>query len=265
MGYMNIKPYKPRTEKELHALIKKNLDKLYLKLIQYEFKIESDIPDFLCIDEEGKLTIIEVKLRVDKNHIMQGMRYYKMAEKYKYLIAKEYPEVKPNEEVHLILIAENYDDNNKNIIDHLDIPLNVYTYSSIINEDNNEVGITFTEVPISPLVIFKPLIIPKIEEHIEKLSTDLLKRSCEETIKKIKNLAPGIELIPLQKYMGLKYKGRNIATIHTGKSFFWLISFKYDKEGKYIEKVYVKVINGDEAEIDVVFDTIRSIIKMVDS
>ena len=81
MGYMNIRPYKPRSEKELHALIKTNLDKLNLKLVQYEFKQGSDIPDFLCIDEECKLTVIEVKLGVDKNIILQGMRYYKMADK----------------------------------------------------------------------------------------------------------------------------------------------------------------------------------------
>ncbi len=264
MAYMNTKLYKPKTEKELHSLIKAKLDKLNLKLIQYEFKYESNIPDFLCIDEECKLTVIEVKLGVDKNIIMQGMRYYKMAEKYKYLIAKEYPQVKPDEEIHLILIAENYDDNTKNIIDHLDIKINAYTYLSIIKEDDKKRDIHFNEVLITPSPSIKLVKIPKVEFHTEKLSNDQLKRSCEETIKKIKNLAPGIELIPLQKYLGLKYKGRSIATIHTRKSFFWLISFKYDKEGKYEEKAYAKVINGDEAEIDSVLDTIRSIIKMVD-
>ena len=265
MGYMNIKPYEPNTEKELHALIKANLHNLNLKLIQYEFKQGSDIPDFLCLDEDGKLTVIEVKLGVDKNIIMQGMRYYKTAEKYKFLIAKEYPEVKQNEGVHLILIAENYDDNNKNIIEHSCIQIDAYTYSIIINEDDKKRDIFFNEVLITPSESFKPIIIPKVEDHIENLSSDMLKRFCEETIKKVKDLAPGIELIPLQKYLGLKYKGKNIATIHTGKSFFWFISFKYDKEGKYVEKVFVKVINGEEAEIDDVYDTIRSIIKMVDS
>ncbi len=265
MAYMKTKLYKPKTEKELHSIIKAKLDKLNLKLIQYEFKIESNIPDFLCIDGEGKLTVIEVKLGVDKSIIMQGMRYYKMAEKYKYLIAKEYSEVKPNEAVHLVLIAENYDDNTKNIIDHLNIQIDAYTYSTIINEDDKKRDIYFNEVLITPSVSFKPVKILKDKDHIEKLSTDQLKRSCRETIKKIENLAPGIELVPLQKYLGLKYKGRNIATLHTRNSFFWLISFKYDKEGKYEENVYAKVINGDEAEIDGVFDTIRSIIKMVDS
>jgi hypothetical protein len=92
-----------------------------------------------------------------------------------------------------------------------------------------------------------------------------LKSNCYEIIKKVETLAPGIELIPLQKYLGLKYKGRSIATIHTRKSFFWLISFKYDKEGRYEEKIYAKVINGDEKEINDVFDTIKNIIEMVDS
>ena len=264
MGYMNIKPYKPRTEKELHALIKANLDKLNLKLVQYEFKQGSNIPDFLCLDEDGKLTVIEVKLGVDKSIIMQGMRYYKMVEKYKYLIAKEYPEVKHNEEVQLVLIAENYDDDTKNIIDHLDIELNVYKYLSIINEDNSEVGITFTEVPISPSETLKPVIIPKIEDHIKKFTSNQLKNSYEGVLNIIKKLSPSIELIPLQKYLGLKYKGRNIATIHTRKSFFWLISFKYDEEGKFEEKVYAKVVKGDEVEVNDVIDTIKNIIKMVD-
>ncbi|KKM78064.1 hypothetical protein LCGC14_1363680 [marine sediment metagenome] len=262
---MNIRPYKPKSEKELHALIKANLDKISLKLIQYEFKQGSDIPDFLCLDEDGKLTVIEVKLGVDKSIIMQGMRYYKMAEKYKYLIAKEYPEVRPNEEVNLVLIAENYDDNTKNIIDHLDIQLNVFTYLSIIKEDNSEVGITFTEVLISPSETLKPLIIPKIEDHIKKFTNPQLKSSYERLLSTIKKLSPGIEVNPLQKYLGLKYKGRNIATIHIRKSFFWLISFKYDEEGKFEEKVYAKVVKGDEVEVNDVIDTIKNIIKKVDS
>lgn len=264
MGYMNVKPYKPKTEKELHALIKANLHHLYLKLVKYEFKQGSDIPDFLCLDEAGKLTVIEVKLRVDKGIIMQGMRYYKMAVKYKNLIAREHPEIKNIDDVRLILIAENYDDNTKNVIDHLNILLNVYTYSCIINEDNGEVGITFTEVPVSPLESLKIPIIPKIEEHIKKLTSNQLKNSYERVLNTIKKLSPGVEIIPLQKYLGLKYKGRSIATIHTRKSFFWLISFKYDEEGKFEEKVYAKVINGDEVEINDVLDTIKNIIKMVD-
>lgn len=265
MAYMNTKIYRPKTEKELHSLIKAKLDRLNLNLIQYEFKYESDIPDFLCIDEEGKLTVIEVKLGLDKNIVLQGMRYYKMANKYKYLIAKEIPKVKVGKEIQLILIAEAFDNDSINIIEHLDIQINAYTYLSIINEDDKKRDIHFNEVLITPSEPFKPVKIPKIKDHIEKLSTDQLKRSYEEIIKAIKDLAPGIDLIPLQKYLGLKYKGRNIATIHARKSFFWLISFKYNKEGKYEENVYAKVINGDESEIDGVFDTIRSIIKMVDS
>jgi len=264
MTYMNINPYKLKNEKELHSLIKENLAKLNLTLIKYEYKYESDIPDFLCVDEDGKLTVIEVKLGIDKNIILQAMRYYKMVDKYKYLIAKEVPEIKVNEEVYLILIAEDYDNDTKNVVEFLDINLNLYTYTAIINEDTGTSGLLLNEVIILPSEPLQYVKIPQIEDHLNKFSSADLKKTYNDILEQIRKLAPGVDIYPLQKYLGLKYKGRNVATIHTRKKFFWFISFKHDENGKYVEKAFVKVYTGKEEEINDVYETIQKLIKMVD-
>ncbi len=265
MTYTKIKPYKPKNEKELHLLINKHLDVLNLQLIQYEFKFESDIPDFLCIDENGKLSIIEVKLGIDKNIIFQAVRYYRMVEKYKYLIAKEIPKINPNEDTRVILIAKDYNNDTKNISEFLDIDLTLYTYNAVFVQEIGRPGITFNEVLITPSERLKPIIIPKIEDHVNRFSSKKIKQIYDQIVEKIKSLNLGIEMFAVKKYIGFKYKGRNVAAIHIRKTFFWLISFKYDEDRKYLGDIASKVETGKEEEINNVYETINKLIDMINS
>ena len=56
--------YKPKTEKELHEIIHREIEELEegLQVLKYEFATSKGTPDFLCADSGKRLTIIEVKL-----------------------------------------------------------------------------------------------------------------------------------------------------------------------------------------------------------
>jgi RecB family endonuclease NucS len=70
--------YEPKSERELHSIIEKELDALEegLALLKYELGLEKGIPDFLCVDSGGRLVIIEVKLKEDENILFQALKYY---------------------------------------------------------------------------------------------------------------------------------------------------------------------------------------------
>lgn len=263
MAYLSLKPYKPKSEKELHSLIEHHLETLNLQLIKYEFKYEKKNPDFLCVDEDGKLTVIEVKLGIDKNIIFQAMSYYKMVDKYKNLIAKEVPEVKPNEGVHLILIAKDYTTDTINVLESLKIDINTYTYQSVIDKETNKPGIILDEILFTTPEIFQPVEFPKIEDHLNRFSDEKLKEIYIKIAAEITDLRVGIEIFVVKNYIGFKYKGRNIATIHIRKTYFWLVSFKYDENDKYIENIGAKVITGKEEEINEVNENIKKLIKII--
>lgn len=73
-----LKRYTPQNEKELHTLIKKEIDtiKERLELLQYEYSSGKGVLDFLCVDIGGRLVIVEVKLHEDENILFQALRYF---------------------------------------------------------------------------------------------------------------------------------------------------------------------------------------------
>ena len=73
-----LRKVKPKTEKELHSIIEKELEAIEegLVLLKYEYELVKGNPDFLCVDSGERLVIIEVKLQEDENILFQALRYY---------------------------------------------------------------------------------------------------------------------------------------------------------------------------------------------
>ena len=257
-----LKSYKPKTEKELHSIIEKHLAELNLELIKHEFNYESNIPDFLCVDNNGSLTIIEAKLGTDKHIIDQAIRYYKMVEKYKYLIAKLNPKIKPDETIKIILISEDYTADTKNIIKFLNLDINPYVYLTLIDEETGKIGIHFKEVeiPITTTSITEPKI-KTLEDHRNYLSDDNLRAVYDSISVKVKNFKIGIEDYSTESYVGFKLKGRQLGVIVCRRTYFWLIAGVYDEDGKYIENKGVKIETGEEEGIFEIYQLIKNTIK----
>lgn len=60
---INLNKYKPGSEPELHDIIEHHLNEFEpdLRVIKHEFIYNSKRPDFLCVDKDGRIVIIEVK------------------------------------------------------------------------------------------------------------------------------------------------------------------------------------------------------------
>jgi len=257
-----LKNYKPKTEKELHSIIEEHLTELNLELIKHEFNYESNIPDFLCVDNNGSLVIIEVKLGKGKHIIEQAVRYYEMVEKYKIIIAKLNPNIKPGETTKIILISEDYTADTKNIIKFLDLDIIPYTYLTFMDEETGKFGINFKEVVILPPA--HPVEEPKIktlEDHRNYFSDDNLRAVYDTVSAQIKNFKIGIEDYATGNYVGFRLKGKMQAHIVPRRTFFLLVAGIYDEEGKWIENKSVKIETGEEEGISEIFQLIKSTIK----
>ncbi len=103
-----FRKYIPKSEKELHTIIEKDLDSLEegLELLKYEMGLGTGIPDFLCVDSGGRLVIIEVKLHEDEYALFQALKYYNEIDKHRYVIAQMFPDKKINANEHPRIIFD---------------------------------------------------------------------------------------------------------------------------------------------------------------
>jgi len=254
--------YKPKSEKELHSIIEKHLAELNLELIKHEFNYESNIPDFLCVDNNGSLTIIEAKLGTDKHIIDQVVRYYEMVEKYKYLIAKLNPKIKPDETIKIILISEDYTIGTKNIIKFLKLDIILYTYITLIEKETGKIGIHFKEVDLPlPDPSVKVIKIKTLEDHRNYLSDDNLRAVYDSISTKVKNFEIGIEDYSTESYVGFKLRGRQLGVIVCRRTFFLLYAGVYNEDNKHIENKSVKIETGEEEGISEIYQLIKDTIK----
>lgn len=267
---LNLEYYKPKSEKELHSLIEKRLDKIGngLTLLRHEFEYEGQIPDFLCVDQEGSLVSIEVKLGKDEKVIFQAIRYYEMLIRNIYFIAKSISIVKinPEKDIKNIIIAEDFTEETKKLmqyLENLDIELYMYrVYTDKDKEGEKDIIFELVDTPITTTQ--KPIEEYTIEQHRNYCSTEELRKVFDKIIQDIKLINNDLIDYSVRKYVGIKYKGKTVTKIVSRKTYFWLITFKYNEEGSYERKISSKVETGKENDIQEVFQGIKDEIKRLD-
>ncbi len=237
--------YRPKTEKELHVIIEKELDCLEegLELLKYEMGTESGVPDFLCVDSGGRLVIIEVKLHEDDKVLFQALRYYSEIDKDRYAIAQMFSNksINPKEHPRIILIAEKFSDEIRRLTTLVmpDVELFEYTVVIVDSADNMK-GI-----------IYHPVTLPKIEEtiaepttiehHIEYITKEELKPIIEKIRTEIRAINEEIKEYSTQEYIGFKYQGRVLASIYTRRKSFDLVSTIIDDKGHILDYETIRI------------------------
>jgi len=246
-----LKKYKPKNEKELHTIIEKELDSLEegLKLLRYEMSMGTGIPDFLCVDSGGRLTIIEVKLNEDELALFQALRYYFDINKHRYAIARMFSkyDINPEEDPRIILIAETFSSNIIKVAALVKPDVELYEYTVVIDSKGNK-GIVFHPRPILKIeeLPTKPI---SIDEHINYITDDKLKKLLNKIIDEIKNIGQDIVIHPTQYYIGFKYKGRLFAYIETYRKAFDIWVPPLDDEGHIIKDAdydYTRIENAEQ-------------------
>ena len=227
----------PSSEKELHTIIKDNLDVLEegLKLLEYEKILSKGIPDLLCVDSGGRIVIIEVKLHQDENILFQGLRYYNAVNKNRHAIANVFKDfyIDPKQSPRIILIAENFSDDIKNLTTVVNPTVELYLYQVVKYFDEH--GIVFISVSNPKGEINEITGPPRLENIIEYLKNKSLHQIIDQIREKLKSLDPKIEEYITYSYIGYKYKGQFIGSVKTQRQSFDLEFAILDEDGSVIE------------------------------
>lgn len=229
---MNIEEVDLKDEKELEDLIKKNPEQIEkgLKVIANQVITPKGRIDLLCVDKEGVLTIVELKVDQDDDHLKQAINYYDWVFENMDWLRNNYPAFSISNETRpkIILVAKNFTDSvitsAKYFAEVFDIKLYVYKALKIDGERFvvcNEIALpAIREIPEKPKTV---------TDHLNYITDEEVRRVCNETIKLIKNLAEDVEVTPTKWGISFKYKGRNFAALYPRRESFLL----QWKEGEY--------------------------------
>jgi predicted transport protein len=213
--------YKPKSEKELHEIIQKEIEELEkgLTVLKYEFAYGRGTPDFLCVDSGKRLTIIEVKLVEDENILFQALRYFSEIDKYRYVISSLFPEnVDPRQSTRIILIAESFSDDVKRLSTLVKPDVELYEYTALVTK-NRERGIVFHPVPLP--VVDERLVRPNtINDLLQYLTDEALREMVDKIRNQIKEIGKEIMEYPTQGYIGYKIRGRQFAYLSIHRKSF---------------------------------------------
>ncbi len=264
-----LQDYKPKDERELHGIIKKEIDSLEqgLIILKHEFRSQSGRYDFLCVDKDRILTVIEVKVDEDKYHLHQALNYYVDVLKNKHRIALTYNKNKIDAEgkPRIILISKSYLEVIKEKVSLLNIKINLIEYTTHLTPQK-EIGIIFKpiEIPVLDYTLPKE---KKIKDHLNKLKNNKLRNIFDKIIKDIERLDTSVEVYSTTQSVVFKHMPSNrvIGFINTREKliqvFAHIINNEGVKEDKY-EEVYVE--KGDE-DLSTIFARLTENIKTFSS
>ncbi len=248
-----LKKIKPKSEKELHSIIEKEIDALEegLALLKYEFGLVKGTPDFLCVDSGGRLVIIEVKVQEDENILFQALRYYNEIDREKYAIAEMFSNrnIDPTKHPRILLIAEKFSDDLRRLSTLVVPDVELYEYTVLLTS-NDKQGICYHPVSLPKIeeIPPKPLTVEELKDYITK---DTLKPLFDKVIEEVRNIGRGIEEYTTQGYVGFKYKGRQIAWLSPQRKSFDIGAILIDENAHVAEYEPTRIETGNENYTDV--------------
>ena len=239
--------YKPKTEKELHEIIHREIEELEegLQVLKYEFASTKGIPDFLCVDSGKRLTIIEVKLGEDRNILFQALGYYSDIDKNRYAISSLFPEkIDPKQNSRIILIAQSFSDDLKWLCTLITPDVELFEYT-VITSKSGDKGIVFHPIPLP--IDDEPPTQPKgILDLINYNTNQSLREMVEEIRGKIKAIGHGIIEYPTQGYIGYKLKGRQFAYLIVHRKDIVIGSHEIDENMQLLSYEPTRIESNNE-------------------
>ena len=241
-------------EPELHGIIKVEIESLEkgLVILKHEFQCgDKGTADFLCVDSGGRLGIIEVKVDEDKDILFQALRYYEWVDNNRFVIKTMFPKQKINPEEHprIILIEGAVSDDLRRLSNLVTPDVELFEYTVLKTKDGSR-GICFHPVslPKPPEVPPKP---QTIEDILNYITDDSLRKLCKKVMKKIKEIGEGIEApFTTQEYIGYKYKGRLFGYLSKHRQSFDICWPELDEKNRVLKYDFVRIESPDEDYTD---------------
>jgi hypothetical protein len=206
------------SEKELEDLLVENPDAIEkgMKILGRQIQTDSGPLDILAVDEDGVLTLIELKNEVDDGQLDQGLRYYDWARTNIQWISRYFKEVDAEQEPRLILIAPAFSENLRRIVKYVNVNLDLIEYHAIRLPDGKK-GILCRPIEIGGPP--EPPAVPTREGNIKRIENEKVRQLCVECLKELENM--GIEIRPIQNYwFSIWYRGKRFMYLGCKKRFF---------------------------------------------
>jgi hypothetical protein len=206
------------SEKELEDLLVDNPDAIErgMKILGRQIQTDTGYLDILAVDEDGVLTVIELKNEVDDGQLAQGLRYYDWVRTNIQWLAKNFKEVDADEIPRLILIAPSFSENLQRIAKYVNINLDLIEYH-VVQLPNGEKGVLCHRIEIGGPP--EPPIVPTRGGNIKRIENEKVRQLCEECLRELENR--GIEIRPIQNYwFSIWYKGKRFMYLGCKKKFF---------------------------------------------
>lgn len=220
-----VKNYIPKNEKELHDFIERKIEDMEegLKILKYEMEISPQKKiDFLCVDKNLRLVVIEVKLKEDNAVLWQAMEYYNELEKKRYNMVSMFKDhqIDANKDPKIILIASKFSSDIRRMCNHVSPDVDLYTYHVLENEEK-KLAIIFTKQDQPQIETIRE--IPKLVNHRNILSKNELKPIFDKVRADIRKIDENnLKEYVTKSYVAYSYRNRIVCGIITRKSFFYI-------------------------------------------
>jgi len=237
-----------KDEKELEHLIvnEPSVVEEGLKIIKHQLPTDAGPSDIICVDENGRVGIMELKVIEEDYMLLQAFKYFDYVNENLDAIKNMFPDfnIDPGKNPRILLVAPGFSPTLIKAVKNISEPtIELYRYFYLENEaGKKELFCKAIEIT-GPR---KPVRIVTLEDHIEYIREESLRRLCKALIKNIRDIGPRIEVIPTQFYIGLQFKGRLIARIQTFRERF---DFFYPPEkisGSWEEWEYIQVSSKED-------------------
>ncbi|MEM2550204.1 MAG: endonuclease NucS [Nitrososphaerota archaeon] len=205
-------------ERELEELLVRCPDAIEdnMKILGRQIRTDSGPLDILAVDEDGALTVIELKDEVDDGQLDQGLRYYDWVRTNIQWLYRYYEGVDPDQEPRLILVAPAFSENLRRIAKYVNVNLDLIEYHAIRLPDGGK-GILCRPLEVGRPP--EPPVVPTREGHLRLIVDDKVRQLCAECLKELEG--KGVEVRPLQDYwFSMWYKGRRFMYLGCKKKFF---------------------------------------------
>lgn len=213
-------------ERELENLLIKNPEQIDdgLTFLTHQQQVSGGFIDVLCVDKDGVIVVIELKISDDDGILLQALHYYDYVLLNKAAIANQFAsKVKINlrEDPRIILIAPEFSERLRKACKYVS-PAPTLLQFRHLKTSSGEKGLYFDEVTLDTESGYSP---PQpLEEVLDYTNLPGLRDICQHIAKTIAEEFPEVDAPLTAGNTGIKfkYKNRKIADIWLKRTFFWL-------------------------------------------
>jgi hypothetical protein len=192
-------------------------------VLKQEFPTESGPIDLLCVDNEGRLCVVELKLGQDDTMLLQALRYYDWVYANRDRIKEMFKDknIDADKEPKIVLIARDFSETLVKSAKYIVPRIDIYGYKYLESAKTKEKGLWLNSITVEePEAPPEPL--PTVDDYINYVTEPKAKDAFQKFLSRLQKMGEGVRLNPTKYYLSVFFRGKRIAAIQTRRSFFYV-------------------------------------------